>query len=656
LQLYFANISSWSRKAAKFVEEGLQAQEADSVLFVEHKCFGQQATLMRKAFRRAGFFTTVDQAEVTEKDGRSGGALVALKSFRDSSSPARPDRVSRPGAWAGRLLRSCGVHLLLVALYLRPADDACSEVVVRELATFLAVFKVPFLIAADWNKEPHDEDILRWSSVLGARAVAPSNSLWTCCQGQRRLLDFVLVSPCLLPSLHVLADEASPWSPHKALRITLDLDFDNHWVYQQVKPKSILAAAGPALSWDTYQRRARGLQHPFVVSYPVGSYATSWGLSWRFLHFVAATEERGLDLASVPEEQRHKFRGRGSPPTFQWTRSVAPVRPGAVFRDPGLCFWGSLRFQLRQTVLPGAGRCEAEASCLTRRLAEQALQVHQQWPQGRPLVCGSSALEFAGQLCSWQELGPRERAVQLRVAKGVEEALLADHFKESGRSFAKWLAASFENGGRAAHAWAKQQVGEEAFAEQPHHEDVQEVALDWQQLWSEAEVRDGFLACPPWLHRLRAKAKAQHGQQEPIQLSSLRAALARAPPQAGMSFDRTRVAHWKNLDPEGQLELLGLLRSVEDELAWPAQQLLLQMAKLGKPGGGHRLIALTGSLYRLWSSQSRGLAVGRPGEAGRLLGCGGLRVQLPACCFGPGHPRRGLWSAGGLPGTDPLGY
>jgi hypothetical protein len=55
-----------------------------------------------------------------------------------------------------------------------------------------------------------------------------------------------------------------------------------------------------------------------------------------------------LDVAVVRLEDRPKHCGRGSPAVFRWRPTVAPVKPGALFRDPQLCYWGALRFRLKE--------------------------------------------------------------------------------------------------------------------------------------------------------------------------------------------------------------------------------------------------------------------------------------------------------------------
>ena len=65
----------------------------------------------------------------------------------------------------------------------------------------------------------------------------------------------------------------------------------------------------------------------------------------------------------------------------------------------------------------------------------------------------------------------------------------------------------------------------------------------------------------------------------------------------------------QQVSDEAVLSLTSLLRSVEAKLRWPSSQLCSLMRMLPKPSGGHRLIVLTGGLYRLWSQVRRPVLV-----------------------------------------------
>ena len=54
-----------------------------------------------------------------------------------------------------------------------------------------------------------------------ARFSSPSNTQFTCMQGQRRMLDFVVATPQLGEVMDVVAHEGGPWTPHLGLQIAI---------------------------------------------------------------------------------------------------------------------------------------------------------------------------------------------------------------------------------------------------------------------------------------------------------------------------------------------------------------------------------------------------------------------------------------------------
>ena len=159
-------------------------------------------------------------------------------------------------------------------------------------------------------------------------------------------------------------------------------------------------------------------------------------------------------------------------------------------------------------------------------------------------------------------------------------------------------------GGRAAHAWAKDNSNEFETDEDGSGdplEEVEVVADYWGDIW-QAKQR---LSYPRWMSDLRHRALQQQQDREPITDGQLKAAIASSPRKAGKGLDCWMVSEWQRLDNDGRLTLLHLLQGIEQKLKWPAQVLCNTMVMAAKPQGGHRLLALTAALYRCWSGIRR---------------------------------------------------
>ena len=170
-------------------------------------------------------------------------------------------------------------------------------------------------------------------------------------------------------------------------------------------------------------------------------------------------------------------------------------------------------------------------------------------------------------------------------------------------------------------------------------EDVEHVTLDWERRWWPAAPAEMTRqpAMPEWMRRVEGYAFHQPLPQ--LRPQQLMRAIAVAKPRAGVGFDGWIPAMWRQTSDEAVVALTGLLRSVESKLRWPSSQLCSLMRMLSKPSGGHRLIVLTGGLYRVWSQVRRPLLVDWVRQQALIAhwdcavqGSSALRVALLRAC------------------------
>ena len=201
---------------------------------------------------------------------------------------------------------------------------------------------------------------------------------------------------------------------------------------------------------------------------------------------------------------------------------------------------------------------------------------------------------------------PRRVAMLLHTAR-VQEAKAARNAQASSKAkWKEWLVNSLRGGGGAAHRWAAGHVDEEGVESYTGvAEQIEEVTADWERRWWKTDPTNTTRtpSMPTWMLEVRRQAALQ--PLSPITEQQVAGAVARAKVRAGMGFDQWVPAMWRGLDPEALRSLGGLLNAVEGALSWPSSQLCCLMRMLPKPSGGHRLIVLTGGLYRLWSQIRR---------------------------------------------------
>ena len=144
-------------------------------------------------------------------------------------------------------------------------------------------FAAPYLVMADWNMEPHELQASPWVDRAQGIIYERSNTEWTCNQGQRRMLDYVVGSPSLVDLLVIEASEGHPWTPHKGLHIRVKDFAEVVYVRRPLTPQRLPEQSGPTAAWvDLWGQAAEQVGNERVA-------ATYW------VREGAANEELGRD-------------------------------------------------------------------------------------------------------------------------------------------------------------------------------------------------------------------------------------------------------------------------------------------------------------------------------------------------------------------------
>ena len=228
-------------------------------------------------------------------------------------------------------VRCAGREFLVIALYLRPDEAGENELALAEVAVLIKEHRSPYLVAADWNREPADLMHEPWLKRVGGVPLAPGNTTWTCNQGQTRMLDFAVASPGLAPLLDVVAHEGGPWIPHKGLRITIRDLARVVWVRKQIVPQLLPQHYGPTWPWSEYCSRAEGqlgstggARHDYW--FRPGSADEELSHEYAVISLAYALEQCDRAVLSADDAYRHC--GRGLPPRFRWEEALPPTKPG----------------------------------------------------------------------------------------------------------------------------------------------------------------------------------------------------------------------------------------------------------------------------------------------------------------------------------------
>ena len=171
-----------------------------------------------------------------------------------------------------------------------------------------------------------------WLDKAGGQIFVPDNVHYTCVQGQRRMLDFVVAIPQMGELMDIKAHEGGPWTPHLGLQISIHSWADVVMVRRVVRPRGLGEAMGPPRkSWTEFKEEAAEQvgDASGQANYWIRSGSSCPQLSAQFGLVSRAFEFQSLDVGLDGDgafQNRHL--GRGFPVRFVWGAVLAPNTPG----------------------------------------------------------------------------------------------------------------------------------------------------------------------------------------------------------------------------------------------------------------------------------------------------------------------------------------
>jgi len=299
----------------------------------EHRLRGEALTVATNASKVGGWQLAAGDAKDTfgpalgqerTEQHTSGGVLLAVPTtigmqlmYGAGSWEIAADK--HPGravvSWVAALQ---GILVASAYLYTSEGWSDRNTELMHEIMSTLVDSGLPWVLAADFNMEPSTMQEFLGRAEADAMVVAPTTALGTCRQaGTHRTYDYFIVSSHLRPlvtSVEVVED--FPSTPHKPVRMSLDIR--THRMYQrvQVKPGPLPLEAGigcrpPPLVW------------PEVPD----TFTTVEQASQCWAEVISVAEEEILRATGVQEEDWKKHQGRGAKPAFRVQKVIWAAHP-----------------------------------------------------------------------------------------------------------------------------------------------------------------------------------------------------------------------------------------------------------------------------------------------------------------------------------------
>ena len=222
LNLYFSNVTALGDKATKYI---LRRKDHVIGAVETHLRLKQiKAALLR--CRAAGWQATASKVRTCDT-GTHGGILAGFSKWMNSAAISKvkgvPEELHHDEDFVAMVIRTKALDMLVIFTYLDVGGIRGRNLaILRKLSVLLEVCKLKFLILGDWNAEPHE--IREWVRSIRGEVVEPENVEFTCSCGQKRMLDYGIVSKDIRPLISVKADTACPWCPHFGLQVRVNLE------------------------------------------------------------------------------------------------------------------------------------------------------------------------------------------------------------------------------------------------------------------------------------------------------------------------------------------------------------------------------------------------------------------------------------------------
>ena len=655
IQIFFANINMWSRKAGDFL---LGQGFTDSVgCFVEHHLDATSIESVKKKFHEVGrdFFGSAAVPTGRSATGTSAGAAICpAKSLcmRDLDDHLCRLILGADGfvgcRWQAAVLRVKGASILIVTTYLVHTIGLTGDniVLLEQLLVLIRSLGLPTIICGDWQMAPTELVASEWPRRAGLVLALPPHCEATCNLGTEKAsyLDYFLVSPQLAPLLFITPIYTTPWKTHISLRLTL-----------HSRPQSFLV---PTLRIPKQLPRLPVLddRHVFVPE--------TWNRAVLLAdEFIAArapdTGIMGLEgrhLAGLPHAQRKisSDYARASTQAEIYTCLTAGVSEDALQPYIGRGHFPSVR--LRKPFGNSFGnstfacsrcdtwaRMESALSLLSRfavinfhtlnstvvAIKNMAANVDKFWSPLKKHNCPKHIWvnwisELSSSAVREGSTGYTKERLEtwLARASAQKEKAVYDRVKHSRNSFKDWLRSALDKGAAAAHALVREKVPSAAVS----MFSLDNIFSSWGSLWHDTFVgdatgnprvlvaghvswksqRDSILEALVSAAEHDGKYFSEQGDFIPTTeildfgVEEFEHAVASYPARKKPGVDLWTTAELKQFPREIILHFSRVLTSVQRATAWPIQNLLCLGSLIAKALGGQRPISKTPLLYRLW--------------------------------------------------------
>ena len=639
--ILLVNATKWGRKAKDYVIKSFATDSSlGACLVSEHHLPSQDVGQLQDWAAKNGLRALHTPAKDIGGEGVLVGTAIILRrdlEFSDLWTDARLARLPLPKDqdWVPVRVRLKGIELVLISLYMvnsiglqQPNLDRLAG-----LAHFLDTVRLPFIIGADWNMQPHELAQAPWIRGIGGTIYCPEGLVSTCTSGIGRVLDYFVIHNSLSGLLLGMSpDLRCPIRPHIPLKLYLPWRPRSMRARMLVVPRPIPLVAGPDLpdAWqsacseaaDSLAQEHLGVRgHALPVLSRSAVYSTfaqdSLQITKDYSVWSLACENFLITRAGLAGQviAAHS-RGRGQFPKFIIGPMVAKRVPEALPSSKAASLSSALAARLREYKL-----LRARGTGLNQRMMLVAVIVTLSsdltatglWSAGPPC--------WAAQLSRLSSQGLPELHALVTSAEAEAATLLQRDSAAATAGFQQWVRRHAASPGQGPlHKWAARvnslpPLRTSAIDGASLIDTVLDMSAlrqrEWMRLWGRPSAQ-----CPvSTIAAIRLRA-LEDDPPEKCSLRQLDRALAQFNPRTTVGLDHWNLQHLKSLPVAARAALCPIIDSVRSELVLPLQTMGTCIHMLPKPKEGEeRPIGLLSTLFRIVSRLDRQEFV-QPWESG----------------------------------------
>ena len=380
ISMFFANITTWGPLVQNWIFSADVLNKYDVYGLVEtHVTKAGDYDMCARARSHGLSVVSAPAMQYKDSPGSHGGETIftAKHTFSVPLDDQLIEMASgcndEPIRWTAIEIRVTSVSILLVSAYMWCGEGLSHRnwSILQQIASLVHLFKLPFLLCADFNFPPNTLWQSGWCQHLSSMIFAPN--VKTTCSVSHDVIDYCVASRSIDSIIHGIDVVPVPWGPHVGLQLTLSAspnkvlvnrlveplalpmsDFHAKWKCLNMPIRSCLIRANAGLAHAMLSQHSVQTSGRAILGSPsdvlINDYKFQKDLKSHIMVgevLAQASLQTELLICSVAGVPYKKYIGRSQFPCFQLQPMKKKSHLDDKFTAPAANFWGLFAYRTR---------------------------------------------------------------------------------------------------------------------------------------------------------------------------------------------------------------------------------------------------------------------------------------------------------------------